>query len=129
MLSAGGAGEAVWAWDLRAGRAQALYELSTGNTRVHALAWHQGTNSLLASCDSTWCDRHGINHRDDWEGGEEEEEEEGDGGGRWWPREATHGREDFKAYWTEARSCVVQYRFSDRPKGTVPRSEGPRFRW
>ncbi len=124
----------MWAWDLRAGRAQALYELSTGNTRVQALAWHQATNSLLAACESVYSDRHGNNHRDDWSGGsdegdDEDEGEEGGGGGRWWPKRAKHDRKDFKAYWTEADSCVVQYRFSGEPKQEVPESEGPAFGW
>jgi WD40 repeat protein len=49
---AGGVGESVFAWDLRASRAQALYELSTGNQIVNALGWHQGSSSLMASCEA-----------------------------------------------------------------------------
>jgi WD40 repeat protein len=49
---AGGVGESVFAWDLRASRAQALYELSTGNQIVNALGWHKGSSSLIASCES-----------------------------------------------------------------------------
>ena len=44
LCFAGGAGEAVWAWDLRGGQARALYELSTGNAHVHSLAWHEASN-------------------------------------------------------------------------------------
>ncbi len=123
LAIAGGMGEAVWAWDLRAGRAQALYELSTGNARVLALAWHQGSSSLLASCESMYDDCH-----EDWAGGSDGEGE-GGSGSRWWPKRAKHDRKDFKAYWTEADSCVVQYRFSDRAGGAVPESQGPAFGW
>ena len=57
LCFAGGEGESVWAWDLRrvgsgGSRAQALYELSTGNMIVNALAWHEGSSSLMASCES-----------------------------------------------------------------------------
>ena len=53
----GGVGESIWAWDLRrvgsgGSRAQALYELSTGNMIVNGLAWHEGSSSLMASCES-----------------------------------------------------------------------------
>jgi WD40 repeat protein len=54
---AGGTGQSVWAWDLRGGQGQALYELSTGNLDVDALAWHQASSSLIVSCNSTYKDR------------------------------------------------------------------------
>jgi hypothetical protein len=54
---AGGDSQSVWAWDLRGGQGQALYELSTGNLDVNALAWHEGSSSLIASCDSSYEDR------------------------------------------------------------------------
>ncbi len=129
--TAGGNGEAVWAWDLRAGRAQTLYELSTGNTRVLALAWHQGSSSLLASCESLYSyrreeDRAGGSDEEE-EGVEDEGEEEAgeEGGKRWWPKQATHARRDFKAYWNQPRSCVVQYCFSEEAEQEVPYSGGP----
>jgi WD40 repeat protein len=53
----GGANESVWCFDLRRGRAQALYELSTGNTAVQELAWHEGSNTLVASCEGLQEDR------------------------------------------------------------------------
>jgi WD40 repeat protein len=53
----GGANESVWCFDLRQGRAQALYELSTGNTCVETLAWHQGSNTLYAGCEGMQEDR------------------------------------------------------------------------
>ncbi len=115
----------MWAWDLRAGGAQALYELSTGNTRVQALAWHQGSNSLLASCESAFCDQQGGSRRGDWERVNSGNDAEGKK--RWWPKRAKHVVEDFKGYWTEAGSCVVQYRFSDGAGAAVPESAGPSF--
>jgi WD40 repeat protein len=54
---AGGTGQSVWAWDLRGGQGQALYELSTGNLDVDALAWHEASSSLIVSCNSTYRDR------------------------------------------------------------------------
>jgi hypothetical protein len=47
---AGGVGQSVWAWDLRGGQGQVLYELSTGNLEVNSLAWHEGSSSLIANC-------------------------------------------------------------------------------
>ena len=52
LCFAGGACESVWAWDVRAGSAQTLYQLSTGNQVVNSLAWHQGSSSLIASCEA-----------------------------------------------------------------------------
>lgn len=52
LCFAGGACEAVCAWDVRNGNAQALYQLSTGNLVVESLAWHEGSSSLIASCNS-----------------------------------------------------------------------------
>lgn len=49
---AGGANEAVTCWDVRASQAQALYHLSTGNLMVNSLAWHEGSSSLIAACES-----------------------------------------------------------------------------
>jgi hypothetical protein len=34
------------------GQGQALYELSTGNLDVEALAWHEASSSLISSCNS-----------------------------------------------------------------------------
>ncbi len=127
----------MWAWDLRAGRAQALYELSTGNTRVKALAWHPATNSLLASCDSAFCDPAGGNNEDDWQGWSDQQEEQAARGGRgpydvwdsipWWPIAAKHSRKDFKAYFNEPEWAMIQYRFSDRAARGVPESAKPSF--
>jgi WD40 repeat protein len=47
---AGGSCESVWAWDVRASSAQALYQLSTGNQEVTSLAWHAASNTLIANC-------------------------------------------------------------------------------
>mgnify|MGYP001807535882 CR=1 FL=1 len=47
---AGGECESVWAWDVRASSAQALYQLSTGNQEVTSLAWHAASNTLIANC-------------------------------------------------------------------------------
>ncbi|KAG2486784.1 hypothetical protein HYH03_014583 [Edaphochlamys debaryana] len=63
---AGGGGESIWCWDVRAGSAQPLYELSTGNLEVLALAWHPRSASLLASCSSPREDRMGGFNRSDW---------------------------------------------------------------
>lgn len=52
MCFAGGTCESVWAWDVRAGSAQALYQLSTGNQEVTSLAWHAATNTLIANCEA-----------------------------------------------------------------------------
>lgn len=57
LAFAGGAGECVWAWDLRNGSAQALYQLSTGNLTVESLAWHESSSSLIASCESNYENR------------------------------------------------------------------------
>jgi WD40 repeat protein len=53
----GGANESVWCFDLRRGQGQALYELSTGNTCVEQLAWHEGSNTLYAACEGRQEDR------------------------------------------------------------------------
>jgi WD40 repeat protein len=52
MCFAGGLCESVWAWDVRASSAQALYQLSTGNQEVSSLAWHEASSSLIACCDA-----------------------------------------------------------------------------
>jgi hypothetical protein len=52
LCFAGGMCESVWAWDVRASSAQALYQLSTGNQEVTSLAWHEGSSSLIASCEA-----------------------------------------------------------------------------
>jgi hypothetical protein len=57
LAFAGGAGQCVWAWDLRNGSAQSLYQLSTGNLVVEALAWHESSSSLIASCESSYENR------------------------------------------------------------------------
>ncbi len=128
----------MWAWDLRAGGAQTLYELSTGNTRVQALAWHQGSSSLLASCESMHYEWQGSKTGEGDGDGDEEEGQAGPGdvvgGGvaverRCWPKGAKHALRDFKAYWTETESCVVQYRFSDRAGGAVPDCDGLSSDW
>jgi WD40 repeat protein len=54
---AGGSGQSVWAWDLRGGQGRVLYELSSGILDVTALGWHEGSSSLIASCDSSYQDR------------------------------------------------------------------------
>ncbi|KAG2440537.1 hypothetical protein HYH02_010415 [Chlamydomonas schloesseri] len=85
LCFAGGATESIWCWDLRRGAARPLYELSTGNTNVRALAWHPPTGTLLAALDAPWSDRLGHHSREDWMrvrvtnvlvGGEDEDEEE-----------------------------------------------------
>ncbi|KAG2446142.1 hypothetical protein HXX76_000739 [Chlamydomonas incerta] len=48
LCFAGGSNESIWCWDLRRGAARPLYELSTGNTNVRALAWHEPSSPLLA---------------------------------------------------------------------------------
>ncbi len=125
----------MWAWDLRAGRAQALYELSTGNTHVMRLVWHQGSNSLLASTKSTYIKKYGGNNEDDWEGWSDQEDGGRDGGGNhqawdavpWWPRGARHTRRDFRAYFNEPELAVIQYRFSDGAERGVSRCDKPTF--
>lgn len=57
LCFAGGVGKCVWAWDLRNGSAQSLYQLSTGNLKVEALTWHEGTSSLIASCENIYQNR------------------------------------------------------------------------
>jgi WD40 repeat protein len=52
MCFAGGTCESVWAWDVRASSAQALYQLSTGNQEVTSLAWHAASNTLIANCEA-----------------------------------------------------------------------------
>jgi WD40 repeat protein len=52
MCFAGGLCESVWAWDVRASSAQALYQLSTGNQEVTSLAWHAASNTLIANCEA-----------------------------------------------------------------------------
>jgi WD40 repeat protein len=54
MCFAGGLCESVWAWDVRAGAAQALYQLSTGNQEVTSLAWHAASNTLIANCEANY---------------------------------------------------------------------------
>jgi hypothetical protein len=54
MCFAGGWCESVWAWDVRASSAQALYQLSTGNQAVSSLAWHEASSSLIASCEALY---------------------------------------------------------------------------
>lgn len=63
---AGGTGQGIWAWDLRAGQARVLYELSTGNMVVHGLAWHEGSSSLIASCECMTENRLGESYKEDF---------------------------------------------------------------
>ena len=123
MCFAGGAGEAIWAWDLRGGQARCVYEMSTGNTIVESLVWHQGSNSLIAACDSPWENRHGDCSEDDFihlgeEGearigrgdgsdGEDSQEESDDMEGYYWPISAFHSYKDFGRY-------SMRYRQSDK---------------
>ena len=139
LCFAGGQGEAVWAWDLRGGQARPLYELSTGNMTVQSLVWHQGSNSLIAACDSPCEDRHGGCDQDDFtmlEGrggnsGSESSGEDGDsdygGDERWWPKRARHQPADFGRFLSVVQSCVLRYRFSADAKHIVPFSEPPPF--
>eukprot|EP00882_Tetradesmus_deserticola_P020625 GHRQ01022286.1.p1 GENE.GHRQ01022286.1~~GHRQ01022286.1.p1 ORF type:complete len:189 (+),score=68.34 GHRQ01022286.1:37-567(+) len=138
---AGGRTQSVWAWDLRGGQGQALYELSTGNLIVNALAWHEGSSSLIASCDSPYEDRFGGCERDefervgcssssssadDGEGGDSEDEDGRESFAedeRWWPNAATHGAKDFPAYFAKARSAVLCYTFSSSASQQVPASD------
>lgn len=62
----GGEGENICAWDLRGGHARVMYELSTGNSLVMSLAWHESSSSLLASCGSPWEDDRGLHKEGDW---------------------------------------------------------------
>ncbi|KAG2430885.1 hypothetical protein HXX76_009858 [Chlamydomonas incerta] len=147
---AGGANESIWCWDLRGGAARPLYELSTGNCHVQALAWHGRSCSLLAAVQSVTEDRHGEQDKADWvrvavDKADEEgvsDDEEGlfedaraahHAGGefvvrRWWPRGALHRPQDFPRYWVLAESCVLRYRFSAGANTThVPPSQVPCF--
>ncbi|KAF6253262.1 hypothetical protein COO60DRAFT_434032 [Scenedesmus sp. NREL 46B-D3] len=130
---AGGLSQSVWAWDVRGGQGQALYELSTGNLDVSALAWHEPSSSLIASCDSSYEDRMGGCYREDFErvgggsgGGDDEDEDDDesfDEDERWWPNKATHGAKDFPAYFAKSRSAVLCYTFSSSPSQQVPPSD------
>ena len=49
-----------------AGHALVLYELSTGNTFVESLAWHVGSATLLAACESLQENRLGQCYKSDF---------------------------------------------------------------
>jgi hypothetical protein len=49
---AGGMGQSIWAWAVRGGQGQVLFQLSTGNLDVNSLAWREGSSSLIANCDA-----------------------------------------------------------------------------
>ncbi|WIA41720.1 hypothetical protein OEZ86_009065 [Tetradesmus obliquus] len=115
---AGGTGQSVWAWDLRGGAAQALYELSTGNLDVTALAWHEASSSLIASCSSSYEDL--IDYRME---PESDSNDNSDGEERWWPTTAAHGMKDFRAYFVKSRSATPCYTFSSSAAKKVPRSD------
>ncbi|WIA21424.1 hypothetical protein OEZ85_000638 [Tetradesmus obliquus] len=115
---AGGTGQSVWAWDLRGGAAQALYELSTGNLDVTALAWHEASSSLIASCSSSYEDL--IDYRME---PESDSDDTSDGEERWWPTTAAHGMKDFRAYFVKSRSATLCYTFSSSAAKKVPRSD------
>ena len=136
LCFAGGQGEAVWAWDLRGGQARPLYELSTGNMTVQSLVWHQGSNSLIAACESPCEHRHGGCDQDNFRvlegrGGSSGSGEDGgsDYGGdeRWWPKRARHQPGDFGRFLSVVQSCVLKYKFSTNANQIVPFSEPPSF--
>jgi hypothetical protein len=103
--------EVIRLWDVRAGAAKFLYELSTGNNQVTGMEWDGERSVLYASTDCDYVDRMGnwtgyrrakIPRAERQSAGEEakdeqEDEEDGDDDdyARCWPRKAAHAEEYF----------------------------------
>uniref|UniRef100_A0A383VJP0 Uncharacterized protein n=1 Tax=Tetradesmus obliquus TaxID=3088 RepID=A0A383VJP0_TETOB len=97
---------------------EAVQELSTGNLDVTALAWHEASSSLIASCSSSYEDL--IDYRME---PESDSDDNSDGEERWWPTTAAHGMKDFRAYFVKSRSATLCYTFSSSAAKKVPRSD------
>ena len=120
LVSGGGSGwpfvfssspdAAIKVWDLRAD-GRCLYELATGNARVHSLTWHQETKTLLALADrGEEKRRYGQSDSDG--------DEDADVDRFAWGSDARHKQDDFGVRWdlpyTE-RSVLLQYHFKESP--------------
>ena len=120
LVSGGGSGwpfvfssspdAAIKVWDLRAD-GRCLYELATGNARVHSLTWHQETKTLLALADRGE-EKRRYGQRDS------NGDEDADFDRFAWSSDARHKQDDFGVRWdlpyTE-RSVLLQYHFKESP--------------
>ncbi|KAF8598053.1 hypothetical protein BDV93DRAFT_610081 [Ceratobasidium sp. AG-I] len=127
----------VTAWDIRA-RA-AIYELSTGNNEVNALAWDPKRNTLFAATECSYMDTAGFRHgyrpgtkcemnlgkpstQNQNRKHEEEEEEDGDDDDdyeRCWPDLAWHFEDYYEYPFDSGNHRVFRYAFKENPDTSI----------
>lgn len=100
---------------------------------VEALGWHEGSSTLVASCEFKGENRFGSVYREDFVrlsrralepvggGGDEcEDDDDDDSTALWWPKRAKHQASDFKKYFSMPSSSVLSYTFSASARREVP---------
>jgi hypothetical protein len=89
--------EGMKVWDLRL--ALPLYELSSGNSEVRGLFYHNNSNTLFATIENRY---NNVNADD--------VDDEG------WPASAVHKVDDFDEMYTEAYCNLITYNFKSAPE-------------
>jgi WD40 repeat protein len=111
----GGSDEGIRVWDLRLGTC--LYELSTGNSTVHGIYYHNTSNTLYASVESNHQDDNYMDGDDyDSEMDEDSDDERYDSP---WPTQAVHGRYDFEEYYMVDYCSLISYNFKNAPEQPI----------
>lgn len=93
--------EAIKTYDIRT--RSIIYELSTGNNAVSALAWDASRNVLYAGTECNYVDRMGYHHeyrkiqhpKRTQETDDDDDEEDDEDEGRYWPATAHHDEHYF----------------------------------
>ncbi|KAH6913306.1 WD40-repeat-containing domain protein [Coprinopsis sp. MPI-PUGE-AT-0042] len=135
LFSAAFSEECVKLWDLRSNAP--VYEMSTGNNQVEAMAWNDKGDELFAITQNINRDRMGGLHREDyrrarltysqtrsvhgsrWAAGEDSDEEDDSDHDLSWPKKAFHAENYWGHVFDEAEHTIFKYSFKENPDPTV----------
>uniref|UniRef100_A0A0W0FUT0 Putative WD40 repeat-like protein n=1 Tax=Moniliophthora roreri TaxID=221103 RepID=A0A0W0FUT0_MONRR len=141
IIYGGTRSEQVKVWDVRS--KAPMYELSTGNNAVNAVAWHPSSQTLFAGTECSYMDRLGYTHdytrakfgkvqkkraREAWGQMPEDETEADDGSedddddqfDEWaWPVRAAHNEESFGYPLDSGEHRIYRYIFKANPDPKV----------
>ncbi|KAI0057346.1 hypothetical protein BV25DRAFT_1432852 [Artomyces pyxidatus] len=119
VILGGTKSEQVKVWDVRA--KLPLYELSTGNNQVNALAWDEPRQTLYAATECCYKDRNGyrIGYR------AAQFPDSGEDDRRTWPEQAYHSETSFGYPLDSCDQRLYRYTFKEDADVTVLPSYGP----
>lgn len=125
LIIGGSTSQQVKVWDIRA--QLPLYELSTGNNQVNALAWDTSSQTLYAATDCEYFDRSRHHHEyrraklPKSTTGDADEDSYDDSEGPNWPKKAYHNESGFGHLLDSAEHRVYVYHFKeDADPAVVP---------